>query len=61
MVWFSEEKSNPPPTCERRSNPFLSLSLSLSHPGEKKKGGSTRKRIFPPLPKIQLCAHPEME
>ena len=24
----------------------------------KKNGGSTRKRIFPPLPKIQLCAGP---
>ena len=33
----------------------LILFVTIQH---KKKGGSTRKRIFPPLPKIQLCAHP---
>ena len=28
---------------------------------KERKGGSTRKRIFPPLPKILLCAHPRKE
>ena len=40
---------------------FVYIVVSIFYLFKERKGGSTRKRIFPPLPKILLCAHPRKE